>query len=78
MDLLKKIMIVGNSGEYVLRAKTGWTARVTPQYGWYVGYVENKKSTWLFATNVDIKNQQDLALRKDLTIAALKAKRIIQ
>jgi beta-lactamase class D len=51
---------------------------VTPQYGWYVGYVENKKSTWLFATNVDIKNQQDLALRKDLTIAALKAKRIIQ
>ena len=78
IDLLKKIMIVEKTADYVIRAKTGWTARVTPQYGWYVVYVENKKSTWLFATNVDIKNQQDLALRKDLTIAALKAKRIIQ
>ena len=78
MALLKKIMVVEENGDYVLRAKTGWTARVTPQYGWFVGYVETKKATWLFATNIDIKNQQDLVFRKDLTMAALKAKKIIQ
>jgi beta-lactamase class D len=77
IDLLKKIMIVEETGDYVLRVKTGWTARVTPQYGWYVSYVETKKATWLFATNIDIKNQQDLVFRKDLTMAALKAKKII-
>jgi beta-lactamase class D len=78
MDLLKKIMIVEETNDYILRAKTGWTARVTPQYGWFVGYVETKKATWLFATNLDIKNQQDLVFRKDLTMAALKVKKIIQ
>jgi beta-lactamase class D len=77
IELLKKIMIVEETGNFVIRAKTGWTARVTPQQGWYVGYVENKKSTWLFATNLEIKTQQDLALRKDLTIAALKVKKIL-
>ena len=78
INLLKKIMIVEENADYVIRAKTGWTARVTPQYGWYVGYVENGKSTWIFATNLKIRNQQDLALRKDLTFAALKVKKIIQ
>jgi beta-lactamase class D len=78
LDILKKIMIVEETNDYILRAKTGWTARVTPQYGWYVGYLETKKATWLFATNINIKNQQDLVFRKDLTMAALKAKKIIQ
>lgn len=78
INLLKKIMIMEENADYIIRAKTGWTARVTPQYGWYVGYVENRKSTWIFAANLKIRNQQDLALRKDLTFAALKVKKIIQ
>jgi beta-lactamase class D len=38
-----------------------------PQTGWYVGYLETAQDVWLFATNIDIRNQDDLPLRQQLT-----------
>ena len=35
--LVKDIMIVEAGRDWILRAKTGWQARVEPQIGWWVG-----------------------------------------
>ena len=40
MDIVKDIMIHTKTEDYILRAKTGWAARVEPNIGWFVGYLE--------------------------------------
>jgi len=70
-------MIVEENPQFTLRAKTGWAMRTDPQYAWYVGYVEPKGQIWFFAMNLDIKKKGDETLRKEITMAALKAKGIL-
>lgn len=55
-----------------------WSARSTPQIGWYVGYIEKPGATWIFAMNIDMRGIADLPLRQALTRASLKAKGIIE
>jgi beta-lactamase class D len=74
---LKSIMVDEERDDFVLRAKTGWAARVSPQIGWYIGYVESKGIAWFFATNIDIESQDDLKKRKAITLSALKLVGII-
>jgi beta-lactamase class D len=62
---------------YRLWAKSGWATRNSPQVGWYVGYVETQNDVWYFATNIEIRNKADLALRQRLTIEALKIKGVL-
>jgi beta-lactamase class D len=76
-DALRDLMVVEKNGGYTLRAKTGWATRPTPQIGWYVGYVETPEDIWIFATNIDIRDSNDLPLRQALTLQCLKAKGII-
>ena len=38
----------------ILRAKTGWQARVEPQIGWWVGWVETPTGAVIFALNIDL------------------------
>lgn len=76
-SILKKIMINDTGSGYVIYAKTGWATRIPEPVGWYVGYVENAGQTWIFATNLLITKPEELALRKIITIEALKAKKII-
>jgi len=77
MKLVKKLMIVQEDPDFVLRAKTGWVSRIKPQQGWYVGYVQTKGQVWFFATNYEIRKRGDEVFRKELTMAALKAKGIL-
>ena len=70
---LRAVMLAERTPDYALYAKTGWAARATPQIGWYVGYVETPDDTWVFATNITVRNPADLALRPALTKASLKA-----
>ena len=70
---LKAVMLAERTPDYALYAKTGWAARATPQIGWYVGYVETPDDTWVFATNITVRDPADLALRPALTKASLKA-----
>ncbi|MBO1256606.1 class D beta-lactamase [Alteromonas sp. 5E99-2] len=77
-DTLSEIMIEDINDTAILRAKTGWAARLTPQVGWYVGYVEKGVDVWFFATNLEIKNKSDLTLRKQLTLEALRIKGILK
>jgi beta-lactamase class D len=71
-------MLVEQAPTFAIRAKTGWAARVNPNVGWYVGYVETKVDSWMFATNIDVENKANLPLRQMLTNEALKAKGIIK
>lgn len=77
IKIVKKIMIVDETPQYVIRAKTGWAMRIKPQIGWYVGYVETSEQVWFFATNVDIEKKSDAAYRKEITMDALKLEGII-
>lgn len=77
IELLKNMMIVDKKAHYTLRAKTGWAMRIKNQHGWYVGYIETENDVWFFALNVDIKNKNDAAYRKEITMEALKIKAIL-
>lgn len=77
-DTLREIMVVESTPTYTIRAKTGWAIRVTPQVGWYVGYIETAKEVWLFATNLAVRSEKNLPLRQQLTRASLQAKGIIE
>lgn len=77
VQTVKKIMINEQMADYTLRAKTGWAIQLQPQIGWFVGYIEAKGQVWFFATNIVVTKTSDLALRKGITMAALKAKGII-
>lgn len=77
IQLLKKIMMVEETPDYTVRAKTGWAMRIKHQHGWYVGYVEAKGQVWFFAMNIDIREKSDAVFRKEITMAALKLKGII-
>jgi beta-lactamase class D len=77
-DTLRDIMLASQTPGYTLRAKTGWAARENPQTGWYVGYVENGGKVWIFATNMEIRNAEELPLRQAVTLEALRAKGIVE
>ena len=72
VDILKTIMLDGQSDGYAIYAKTGWTGPEL-HVGWYVGYVEKSNETWLFAMNMRMDRAEQASLRKGLTIRSLKA-----
>lgn len=77
-ETLSGIMLAERKPGYALWAKTGWAARMAPQVGWYVGYVETQADTWVFALNLDIHGKDELALRPKLAEEGLRAKGIIE
>jgi len=77
-ETLQQIMLVEQTPIFTIRAKTGWANRITPSIGWYVGYVETSNDAWFFATNIDISNAKDLAVRQTLTRQVLQEKGIIK
>ena len=76
-EILRKLMVVEQNATFTIRAKTGWAQRVTPQVGWFVGYVESGDNIWFFAMNMEIKNPAEARFRKELTMDALRLKGII-
>jgi beta-lactamase class D len=73
---VKDILILEQTSDYIIRGKTGWVGfqaqKNIPQVGWFVGYLERNKNVYLFATNIDIQNKQDIKARIDLTNRCLK------
>ncbi len=65
-------MAIESRGESRLYAKSGWGMDVDPQVGWYVGFVEKANGQVVsFALNMQIKDGDDVNLRKQLTLDAL-------
>lgn len=52
MDIVKKIMVVKDTSDYVLRAKAGWGMRPNEDIGWYVGYLESNGKPYYFVNCV--------------------------
>lgn len=77
-ETLRQIMLVEQTPTFSIWAKSGWAARVNPQIGWFVGYVETKMDTWFFAMNMEVRDKADLPLRQKLTREALTEKGIIK
>lgn len=76
-SIVKDIMVVEQTPDYTIRAKTGWATKVAPQIGWYVGYLERNKNVYFFAVNIDIRNNKDLAARKELMRRCFKDLRLL-
>ncbi|MEZ4601189.1 MAG: class D beta-lactamase [Syntrophotaleaceae bacterium] len=76
-DTLSRIMLMEKAPSYTLWAKTGWGQRVTPQIGWYVGYVERNDGVWFFAMNMVITKPKDARFRQEITMEALRLKGIV-
>jgi beta-lactamase class D len=50
--IVKDIMVLEKTENYVLRGKTGWSIVDNHHNGWFVGYVENGPEFFFFATNI--------------------------
>jgi beta-lactamase class D len=76
MSIVRDIMITKKNPEYTMYGKTGTVgfdgSKIKPQIGWHVGYVEQSKNTYFFATNIEIRNKKDVAARMELTRLCLK------
>ena len=66
-DVLSEIMFIEAQDGFKLWGKTGWAERVSPQVGWFVGYVETPDDVWFFATNIEIRSPSDLKKRVAVT-----------
>ncbi len=63
--LLKKIMLVEETGQYKIYAKTGGGQIENGRtLGWYVGFVENRSGTHYFALNLDGATFSDVKQRR--------------
>lgn len=75
LSIVKDIMIVEQTPDYTMRAKSGlvgFEQPQQPQIGWYVGYLEKDKNVYFFATNIDVRNDNDLSNRIELTRRCFK------
>lgn len=50
------ILEVDRGDNWVLRAKSGWAVNTRPSIGWYVGWLELERDTYVFALNMDMLN----------------------
>ncbi|MFN6569469.1 class D beta-lactamase [Dendronalium sp. ChiSLP03b] len=76
-DLVQDIMVFERTPDYVLRGKTGWATSVTPNIGWFVGYLEQNNNVYFFATNIDMRDADDAATRIEITRRSLKALKLL-
>lgn len=72
MKTVKRIMIDNEQDAYTVHGKTG-TRLSDLGLGWYIGYVETDKTSWVFATNVDSSG----TTAKTITLECLKQMHIL-
>ncbi|WNB93813.1 class D beta-lactamase [Bacillus sp. NEB1478] len=70
---VKRMMIQDDKDSYVLHGKTG-TRLSDFGLGWYIGFVETKKETWVFAVNIDGSGTE----AKNIAIETLKKQHVIK
>ncbi|MFT6101070.1 MAG: beta-lactamase class D [Arenicella sp.] len=76
LKTLKEIMLVEQTPNYSLYAKSGWTGAGLAT-GWYVGYIETSRDTFVFAMNMLMHDAEQAPLRKKLVIESLRALKLI-
>ena len=73
-EIVRRILVVEETEEYVLRAKTGWATRLEgePDVGWWVGYLSRADERYFFATRIDLPSDDLAPARIELTRGALE------
>jgi beta-lactamase class D len=70
--IVKDLLVLEEAPAWRLSGKTGWAGSVRPQIGWLVGYLERGKDVYFFATNIEIKKDEDRNARLAITKAILR------
>lgn len=78
MNIVKDIIINEKTNSYALRGKTGWATGVTPQLGWYVGYLERGNDVYFFALNLDVVKPSDMKARLEITKSILRDLKLVK
>ncbi|PWL31523.1 MAG: class D beta-lactamase [Fluviicola sp. XM-24bin1] len=75
-ETMRRMMIIEENENFVLRGKTGWSVTKDQDNCWFVGWVETNKGQYYFATNIEpgpTTNADDLfIMRKEITYRALE------
>jgi beta-lactamase class D len=70
--IVKDLLVLEETPAWRLSGKTGWAGNVQPQIGWLVGYLERGKDVYFFATNIEIRKDEDRNARLAVTKAILR------
>jgi beta-lactamase class D len=70
--IVKDLLVLEETPAWRLSGKTGWAGSVKPQIGWLVGYLERGKDVYFFATNLEIRKDEDRNARLAVTKAILR------
>lgn len=80
--IINRMMIIEENQDYTLSGKTGWSINNGEDNGWFVGYIETQRNTYIFATNVEPKPQFQMnrfpQIRRDVTLTAFKQMSVLQ
>jgi len=52
IDIVKDVMLTEIGNNYTVHGKTGWTRDGGLNIGWWIGYVEQEKNVYFFATRI--------------------------
>ena len=81
-SIVKNIMKMEQTNDYVLSAKTGLSVKKGLDNGWYVGYFEVKNKVYFFATNLVPKNgtnrNEFIPIRLNATKEAFRILKILK
>lgn len=72
INLVKKIMIIEESPEYVFRGKTGWAVMDDKNIGWLVGYLERGNNMYAYVINVESADEDSALFQKSRKEIVLK------
>lgn len=68
----KDIMVSDAHANWTMRSKTGWRySEQDMDIGWFVGWLECKSDTYVFALNIDMPNTRFLSKRRDISYHVL-------
>lgn len=69
----KEIMISDTGGNWTMRSKTGWRySKTDMDIGWFVGWLECRSQTYVFALNMDMPDTRFLSKRKTIAYHVLR------
>lgn len=81
-EIMKRLMVIEEIGDYKLSGKTGWSIRNGNNNGWFVGYIESEYNLYFFATNVEPQDQFNMdmfpMIRKEISYKAFRQLWIIE
>lgn len=78
MAMVKEMIVLEKTDKYTLRGKTGWSQDFDPWVGWLIGYVETDSNVYFFATELDMKKNEDAQKRMEITKRVLRQMKVIE